>query len=69
VTITQSPVSGTGFFTPTCDGQPHTFDVTVQSSQGLFQAGTAQGSAFVTVGEGGDVFFGEDNHPVELLMS
>jgi hypothetical protein len=69
VTITQSPVSGTGTFTPVCDGQPHTFGVTVQASQGLFQAGTAQGSAFVTAQVGGDLFFGEDNHPVEILMT
>lgn len=69
VTITQSPVSGTGVFVPTCDGQPHTFEVTVQASQGLFQAGTAQGSAFVTAQVGGDLFFGEDNHPVEIVMT
>jgi hypothetical protein len=69
VTITQSPVSGTGTFVPTCDGQPHTFDVTVPASDGLFQTGTAQGRAFVAAQQGGDLFFGEDNHPVEIVMT
>lgn len=69
VTVTQSPASGTGVFVPTCDGQPHTFGVTVQASQGLFQAGSAQGSAFMIADAGGELFFGEDNRPVELVMS
>jgi hypothetical protein len=69
VTITQSPVSGTGTFVPTCDGQRHTFDVTVPASEGLFRAGIAQGSAFATAQVGGDLFFGEDNHPVEIVMT
>lgn len=66
VTITQSPTSGQGTFVPTCDGQQHTFNVRVQTTQGQFQVGGAQGNAFVVVAEGGDLFFGEDNRPVEI---
>jgi hypothetical protein len=66
VTVTQSPTSGQGTFVPTCDGQQHTFTVRVQATQGLFQAGSAQGSAFVVIAEGGDLFFGEDNRPVQI---
>jgi len=69
VNISQGPASGFGFFVPTCDGQPHTFTVRVQASQGLFQAGSAQGSAFVVVEAGGDVFFGEDNQPMQIIAT
>ncbi len=66
VTITQSPTAGQGTFVPTCDGQQHTFNVRVRTTQGRFQAGSAQGSAFVVIAEGGDLFFGEDNRPVQI---
>ena len=64
VTLTQGPTTGQGTFTPTCDGQQHTFNVSVQPTQGLFQNNFAQGNAFVTVQHEGDLIFGEDNRYV-----
>jgi hypothetical protein len=61
VTLTQGPTTGQGTFMPVCDGQPHTFNVSVQPNQGLFQNNFALGNAFVTVEHEGDLIFGEDN--------
>jgi hypothetical protein len=49
---------------PACDGQQHTFNVSVQPAQGLFQNNFAQGNALVTVEHEGDLIFGEDNRIV-----
>jgi hypothetical protein len=64
VTLTQGPTTGQGTFVPVCDGQQHTFNVSVQATQGLFQNNFALGNAFVTVDHEGDLIFGEDNRYV-----
>jgi hypothetical protein len=64
VTLTQGPTTGQGTFMPACDGQQHTFNVSVQPAQGLFQNNFAQGNALVTVEHEGDLIFGEDNRIV-----
>lgn len=66
VNVYQGPASGNGFFVPTCDGHPHTFTVRVEASQGLFRAGSANGDAVAIVEHGGDVFFGENTHPIQI---
>ena len=61
---TQGPTTGQGTFVPVCDGVHHTFKVSVQPTQGLFQNNVAQGNAFVTVEHQGGLIFGEDNRLV-----
>ena len=39
VNVSQGQASGNGLYLPTCDGQRHTFTVSVQTSQALFQPG------------------------------
>lgn len=69
VNVQQGQASGFGFFVPSCDGQPHTFTVAVQASQGLYQVGSAQSTAFAFVGAGGDVFFGDTTHPIQIVAT
>jgi hypothetical protein len=42
-------VFGTGFYTPTCDGQSHTLSVLVPATQGLFQPGAGSALTFAVV--------------------
>jgi hypothetical protein len=53
VTILQGRAAGTGSFgSVACDGLPHTLSVSVATSQGLFQVGSAEAEAFASVEEG-----------------
>jgi hypothetical protein len=67
--VSQGQVYGTGSYVPTCDGQRHTFSVTAQASQGLFQPGSAQALTFAFVEAGGNSFSGVDDGPIEIVMS
>jgi hypothetical protein len=69
VNVQQGQASGFGFYVPSCDGQPHTFTVAVQASQGLYQVGGAHSTAFAFVGAGGDVFFGDTTHPIQIVAN
>jgi hypothetical protein len=67
VNIYQGQAAGTGIFGPTpCDGAAHSQSVTVRSSGGLFQVGTAQAEAFASVEEGGDIFPGTDLRMIQI---
>jgi hypothetical protein len=68
VAIYQGQVVGAGAFGPTpCDGVAHTVSVRVVTSQGSFQAGSAQAEAFTAVEEGGDFFPGGDLRTVQIV--
>lgn len=70
VTVFQGQAAGTGSFGPAaCDGLPHTLPVTVATSQGLFQVGSAEAEAFASVEEGGDSFPGSDLRTVQLVQA
>jgi hypothetical protein len=67
VTIYQGQVVGTGSVAPTtCDGSPRTVSVRVVASGGLFQVGSAEAAASVSVEEGGDLFPGFDLRTVQI---
>jgi hypothetical protein len=51
-------VSGTGFYTPICDGQSHTISVLVPAVQGTFQPGAGDALTFAVVDAGGQASFG-----------
>lgn len=51
-------VSGTGFYTPICDGQSHTISVLVPAAQGTFQPGTGDALTFAVVEAKGQASFG-----------
>jgi hypothetical protein len=51
---------------PTCDGSPHTFEVTVPASSDFFSAGSGFGVAKVIVQERDDLFEGVDLHDVDI---
>jgi hypothetical protein len=54
-------VMGSGRYTPICDGARHTFSVLVQASQGVYEAGIAQGLTFADIVFNGEVFSGVDD--------
>jgi hypothetical protein len=62
----QGRTTGNGSYTPVCDGAPHTFSVTVQAAQGVYQAGSAQALTFANVEHGGDAFVGIDDGEVQI---
>lgn len=67
VAVYQGQVAGTGAFGPTtCDGLPHTLSVRVETSQGLFQVGSAEADAFASVEEGGDIFPDFDLRTIQI---
>jgi hypothetical protein len=61
-------IVGTGTFGPTpCDALPHTVSVRVASSDGSFQVGSAEASAFVSIEEGGDFFSSFDLRTIQIV--
>jgi hypothetical protein len=66
VNVSQGQASGNGVYVPTCDGQRHTFTVRAQTSQALFQPGSAQGLTFAFVAVGGDSFSGVDEQQIQI---
>jgi hypothetical protein len=70
VRIYDGRIVGTGTFGPTpCDTLPHTVSVRVASSEGSFQVGTAEATAFASVTEGGDVFGGSDFRTIQIVAA
>jgi hypothetical protein len=69
VNVSQGQASGNGFYVPTCDGQRHTFTVTVPASQGLFQTGSAGGFTFAFIEAGGNSFSGIDEKQIQIGTS
>jgi hypothetical protein len=67
--VSQSQASGNGFYTPTCDGQRHTSNVTVPASQGMYQAGTARGFTFAFIEHGGNSFSGIDENQLQIVTT
>jgi hypothetical protein len=65
--VSQGPAGGRGLYVPICDGQPHTFMLRVQTSQALFQPGTAEALTFADVEAGGNSFTGVDQSPIEIV--
>jgi hypothetical protein len=65
--IFQGQVSGVGGFVPVCDGQPHQFTVTVETSDGLFQAGNALVGPSVEIEFQGERFLFFSNEPIQLV--
>ncbi|MGH2651612.1 MAG: hypothetical protein ACRDHS_06250 [Actinomycetota bacterium] len=69
VNVSQGQASGNGFYVPVCDGQHHKITVTVQTSQALFQPGSAQALTFAFVEEGGDSFSGVDDGQIQIVAT
>lgn len=68
VRIYDGVVVGTGTFGATpCDTLPHTVSVRVASSEGPFQAGSAEALASASITEGGDVFTGADLRTIQIV--
>jgi hypothetical protein len=66
--VSQGQASGNGTYMPICDGLRHVFDVRVQASRGVYQAGSAQALTFADVEHtGGMVVTGVDDGEVQLL--
>jgi hypothetical protein len=70
VRIYDGRVVGTGTFGPTpCDTLPHTVSVRVASSEGSFQAGSAEALASASITEGGDFFTGSDLRTIQIVLA
>jgi hypothetical protein len=68
VGVFQALTSGSGPYLPLCDGQPHTFAVTVTAAQGAYAAGIAQALTFTDVVWNGRTFTGvDDDGALELV--
>jgi len=68
VRIYDGRIVGTGTFGPTpCDALPHTVSVRVASSDGSFQVGSAEASAFAGIEEGGDFFSSFDLRTIQIV--
>jgi hypothetical protein len=69
VTIYDGHVAGTGTFGATpCDTLPHTVSVRVASSDGAFQAGSAEALASASITEGGDFFTGSELRTIQIVV-
>jgi hypothetical protein len=66
VNVSQGQAVGNGLYVPTCDGQHHTFTVKVQTSQALFQPGSAESLTFAFVAVGSDSFSGIDEQQIQI---
>ena len=59
---------GSGTYTPICDGSPHTFNVRVTASSGIYQPGIAQALTFALIEFGGQTIYGvDDDGALELV--
>ena len=67
ISVSQGGTSGSGSFTPVCDGTARTFVVSITASP--FQAGGATGAATASVGFNSQSFQGTDNRAVTILES
>ena len=68
VGVFQVLTSGSGPYLPVCDGQPHTFAVTVTATQGAYVAGISQALTFADILWEGRSFTGvDDDGALELV--
>ena len=68
VGVFQVLTSGSGPYLPVCDGQPHTFAVTVTARQGAYVVGIAQALTFADILWEGRSFSGvDDDGALELV--
>lgn len=65
----QGTVSGNGSYVPVCDGERHTFSVTVQAYQGVYQLGPARALTFATADWNGVGVYGIDDQPIQIVRS
>ena len=66
VALQQGNLVARGFYTPTCDGAPHTFSVVATLAQGVFQPGDARALSFATASFAGMSFTGVADEPLQL---
>lgn len=59
--------SGNGTYTPSCDGTRHTFDVRVRASDGVYRPGEAVALTFADIEFQGEIFYGVDEGPIQLV--
>lgn len=69
VNVSQGQASGNGNYVPVCDGQGHTFSLTIQASQGQFQPGIARGFTFAFIEYGGNSFSGIAERDIQIVAS
>jgi hypothetical protein len=70
ISVSQSGTAqGSGTFTPVCDGTSRTFVVSVATSTGPFQTGSASSATSATVAWDGGSFQGSDSRTITLLES
>jgi hypothetical protein len=70
VNVSQSGItSGNGSYLPVCDGTRHTFSVTVEASNGVYQEGIAQALTFANIEHDGRGFAGVDDDGALELVS
>ena len=70
LTVSQNgSAQGAASFTPICDGQPHTFVLSITASRGTFQTGSALADAFPIVEWTGQGFYGFDSRTITILAS
>ncbi len=67
VAVQQGNLVARGFYTPTCDGGPHTFSVVARLAQGVFQPGDARALSFATASLAGFSFTGVADEPLQLV--
>jgi hypothetical protein len=67
--VSQGQTLGSGSYMPVCDGQRHTFEVRAQTSQAMFQPGSAQGLTFALVDVGGEAFYGVGDNRIQIVSS
>jgi hypothetical protein len=60
---------GSGTYTPICDGSPHTFNVRVTASSGIYQPGIAQALTFALIEFGGQTIYGVDDDGALEIVS
>ena len=63
----QGTVSGNGSYVPVCDGERHTFSVTVVAYQGVYQRGPARALTFATADWNGVGVYGIDDQPIQIV--
>jgi len=71
VTVSQSggTAQGAAGFIPICDGQDHTFVLSITATRGTFVTGTALADAFAITEWNGQGFYGFDSRSITLLQS
>ena len=67
VAVQQGNLVARGFYTPSCDGTPHTLSVLATLAQGAFQPGDARALSFATASLAGSSFTGVADESLQLV--